>query len=209
MKPVHIVGAGGHGRVVFDLLHRVDPGRPVVWHDDAWKTLQAVDPVDTVRSLDELREVSRAVCFVAIGSPLSRLSLLDELAGMGHEVVTLVHPDATVSVYSTLGVGCVCMARSVVQAGARLGRGVIVNTAATVDHDCVLGDGVHIAPGANLAGDVVIGDRSWIGIGAVVREGTTIGADVTIGAGAVVVGDVEDGATVVGNPARPLTGEQR
>jgi len=43
-----------------------------------------------------------------------------------------------------------------------------------------------------------------IGSGATILGGVRIGAGATVGAGAVVVDDVEAGATVVGNPARPL-----
>ncbi|MGN6257806.1 MAG: acyltransferase [Solirubrobacterales bacterium] len=43
-----------------------------------------------------------------------------------------------------------------------------------------------------------------IGSGATILGGVRIGAGATVGAGAVVVEDVAPGATVVGNPARPL-----
>jgi acetyltransferase-like isoleucine patch superfamily enzyme len=43
-----------------------------------------------------------------------------------------------------------------------------------------------------------------IGSGATILGGVRIGEGATVGAGAVVVADVPSGATVVGNPARPL-----
>jgi UDP-2-acetamido-3-amino-2,3-dideoxy-glucuronate N-acetyltransferase len=43
-----------------------------------------------------------------------------------------------------------------------------------------------------------------IGAGAVILPGVTIGENAMVGAGAVVTRDVEAGATVVGNPARPI-----
>ncbi len=46
--------------------------------------------------------------------------------------------------------------------------------------------------------------RASIGTGAIILPGVTIGEGALIGAGAVVTGDVPPGATVVGNPARPL-----
>ena len=203
MREVHVVGAGGHGRVIFDLLRHLDPDCRVIWHDDAWETMQVVAPVEEIRSVDSLFTAPvNTECFVAIGRFEPRLSLIGRLLEHGHQVVTLIHPDASVSPFAEIGAGGVAMAGSVIQTGARLGAGVIVNTGATVDHDCRLGDGVHVAPGAHLAGDVLVGDRTMIGIGAVVREGIAIGSDVIVGAGAVVVEDLADGRTVVGNPAR-------
>jgi acetyltransferase-like isoleucine patch superfamily enzyme len=43
-----------------------------------------------------------------------------------------------------------------------------------------------------------------IGSGATILGGVRIGRDALVGAGAVVTRDVEPGATVAGNPARPL-----
>ncbi len=51
---------------------------------------------------------------------------------------------------------------------------------------------------------ILIGANVWIGGGAILLPGVTVGDDAVIGAGAVVTRDVAAGATVVGNPARPV-----
>jgi acetyltransferase-like isoleucine patch superfamily enzyme len=68
----------------------------------------------------------------------------------------------------------------------------------------VFGDHASVMPNAAVSGDVVAGHRVLVGTGAVVRQGVRLGDDVRVGAGAVVVGDVADGLTVVGVPARPV-----
>lgn len=59
-------------------------------------------------------------------------------------------------------------------------------------------------PAGPPAAPVTIGRNVWIGAGATLGPGVTLGDDAIVAAGAVVLGDVAEGATVAGNPARPL-----
>jgi maltose O-acetyltransferase len=52
----------------------------------------------------------------------------------------------------------------------------------------------------------MIGRNVWIDGGAILLPGVTVADDAVIGAGSVVTRDVVPGATVAGNPARPLHG---
>jgi len=91
-----------------------------------------------------------------------------------------------------------------------VGRHFQANLYSYIEHDCRIGDFVTFGPRACCNGNVHIGDRAYIGAGALIRQGTpqrplVIGADAVVGMGAVVTKDVAPGATVVGNPARPIT----
>jgi UDP-3-O-[3-hydroxymyristoyl] glucosamine N-acyltransferase len=82
---------------------------------------------------------------------------------------------------------------------------VKIDNLVMIPHNVDIGEGALITGGAILCGSTRIGARAWISPNASVLEGVTIGADSVVGMGAVVLRDVADGATVVGNPAKPIT----
>lgn len=142
---------------------------------------------------------------VAIGGARGRVrhDLQRRLAYAGLTIPSVVHRRAFVAADVELGAGCQILANSSLCVEVKLGEACIVNTGASVDHETILGDGVHLAPGAVLCGCVEVGRYAMIGAGAVVLPRVSIGEEAIVGAGAVVTENVEDGATVVGAPARP------
>ncbi len=114
-----------------------------------------------------------------------------------------------------------------------IGDDVLIGTNSVVDGNCTIGSnvsvqtGVYITINTVLEGDVFMGPCSVtsndkymvrgaelkgpvikkgarIGANAVILPGVVVGEGAVVGAGAVVTRDVEDGETVVGNPAKLL-----
>lgn len=196
MNRLIIVGASGHGKVIADIAVR-NGYSDVVFLDDN-PALQECAGFPVVGKTMEITRLDGDK-IVAIGNPALRERIQESV-----RMVTLVHPNATVSRRVTMGEGTVVMAGAVINSDAVIGKGCIINTGASVDHDCRLSDYVHISVGAHVAGTCRIGERTWIGAGATVSNNISICGDCTIGAGAVVIRDIEEIGTYVGCPAKKI-----
>lgn len=201
MSILLIFGAGGHGRVVADAAVRAGCWSRVVGsdRDPARCTGELLSGV-AICSPDSA--LSATAVHVAIGDSVGRENEVNAVAG--GNLVSVIHPQSSVSAHARLSAGCFVAAQAVVAPGARLGLSVIVNHGAVVDHDVEVGDFSHVAPHAALGGAARIGKRVLVGSGARVLPGLAIGDDVVIGAGAVVCGNLLQPGVYAGVPARRL-----
>lgn len=213
-RSVAICGAGGHAKVVADVLSRQVPSVPIAGFLDDRPELHGTELCDrpVLGSLASwLMQASKAesALIVGIGTNRDRERVANEITEAGFEFASAIHPSVSIGHGVEIGDGSVLMANTVVNASAVIGKHVIINTSASVDHDCVIEDFSHISPGVNLAGGVTVGRGAHIGIGACAVPGVRIGEWARVGAGATVVGDIPPFATVVGNPAESLRDQVR
>ena len=210
--PVIGIGAGGHARVVIEILQSVGCYKVVGLLDakwDLWHTeVLGVPVLGDDELLPELLSQGVELVFIGlggIGDTRPRRRLYERALAVGFRVVQAIHPRAVVSPSALMGDGVTVMAGAVINAQAQVGVNVIVNTGAIVDHECLIGDHVHLATGSQLCSAVNVGDGAHIGAGATVKQCISIGEGAVVGAGAVVVKDVDPLTVVAGVPARVLT----
>jgi sugar O-acyltransferase (sialic acid O-acetyltransferase NeuD family) len=203
-----VFGAGGHAKVVIDIIEQQGNYEIAGLLDDDLKhqgqRFFGYPVLGTRADLPRLISAQLRHAIVAIGDNADRAAVATHLDQLGWNLVSAVHPRASIGRGVNIGPGTVVMAGCVVNADAHLGAQVIVNTGATVDHDCRIEDGVHIAPGCHLCGNVGVGQGSLLGAGATVTPGVRIGNKAIVGAGSTVIHDVADETRVSGSPARPL-----
>lgn len=187
---VFLYGAGGHAKVVLDVL-RARGIFPSCVCDDAPEAASEFCGLPVLRGT----AAPAGAAIVSIGKSEARREIVEFLRSRGDvEFLTAVHPSAVVSPSARLGAGTVVMPGALVNAEAVVGEHCIVNTGASIDHDCRIGDFSHIAPHATLCGNVSVGEGTWIGAGATVIQGVSIGKRCFVGAGTVVAKDLPDGA---------------
>lgn len=201
-QKVIVIGAGGHGKVVADIVR--SSGHTVLgFLDDGRTAGETVCGIPVLGGVEDYVNFPEAQFVVGIGGANARRSIVEKLKNV--RWYTAIHPSAVISTMdSRIGEGTVIMAGAIVNPCATVGKHCILNTCSSIDHDNRIGDFTHISVGARLAGTVTVGENVWVGIGSTVSNNLTICDNCMIGAGAVVVRSITESGTYVGVPARKI-----
>lgn len=176
MKKLLMVGSGGHGRSVAEVV--LINGEFVVagFLDDDFPKLERVLDIPVLGKVTDFANWRNVAdfAFVAIGNNALRRRISVELRSAGFSLPSVIHPRAIISPTAELGDGSAIMAGAIVGTEACLGEGVIVNCAAVVDHHCRVDDFGHLGVGAAMAGGSVLGAEAWMQAGSVLGYGVVI-----------------------------------
>jgi sugar O-acyltransferase (sialic acid O-acetyltransferase NeuD family) len=205
---VAVIGGGGQGKVIIDILEKME-GMRIAGILDPMLPLQASVLGYEVLGRDEdlPRLVAEGVVqgvVVAIGDNWRRSQIVQALraASPGIAFPNAIHPRAELARSVHLGIGNVVMAGCVVNSDTAIGDFCILNTNCSVDHDGQVGDFASFAPNSCAGGAVQIGDFTAVSPGADIIDHLTIGPHTVIGAGATVLDDLPSHVVAYGTPAR-------
>lgn len=206
-RRIAVIGAGGFGREVLDIVDALEGVELVGVFDDGTPHLELLSSrgvrfLGDRHALETLEDDVGVV--IAIGSGALRAELGAAVEDAGVVVDALEHPLSSRGFGVTHDGGLIMCAGARMTTNVRLGRHVDLHINTSIGHDVRLDDFVSVFPGATVSGNVTVGARSTIGTGANVLPGVVIGADAFVGAGAVVVRDVAPGTVVAGVPATEL-----
>ena len=206
MEKILLIGAGGHCKVIIDLIESLKKYEIFGVTDKKKKgtilNYKIVGDDSKLTSIYKSGVHYAFVCVGAISNQLIRNKIYSKLKNIGFDIPILIHKNAIVSSYAEVGKGTCVMAGSIINAGSCIGKNCIINTGSVIEHDCTIGDNTHISPNVSLGGGTQIGDNTHIGIGSSIIQGVNIGNNVTVGAGAVVIDDIPYNCTAVGVPAK-------
>ncbi len=215
MNELVIVGCGGFGREVLDVVEAINAKAPT------WKFAGFIDDspsekdtqlvadrgYEVLGGLEHLKRTPGLSYSIGIGNGATRRLIDRQLTEIGLSAAILVHPTATVGSRCELGPGAVLCAGVRLTTNIALGRHVHVNLNSTIGHDSVLEPYVTVNPLVAVSGNVTVGAESMLGTHSSVLQGVSVGRRSVLGAAACATRDVPDDTTAVGIPANPRSGK--
>ncbi|MFC2150228.1 NeuD/PglB/VioB family sugar acetyltransferase [Calditrichota bacterium] len=212
-KPIVVMGGLGSGLIATSVIEDINSV------EQSWEILgflndfipvgSTIGAYPVVGATDEASEYADRGNFLHYAMrnakhAKSRIRRLESMNLPVESFATLIHPSAHISRYKGIGNGSLLYAGVTLSDGVRIGNHNHLYGNSYVAHDTVIEDYAWICAGAVVGSSCEIGEGAHIGLNATVIENVKIGKYALVGAGAVVIKDVEDGAVVVGNPAKMI-----
>lgn len=206
LKPLVMIGAGGHATILAELL--LAEGRNIiavvspkeVEESSLLSTIKRIVSDEDLLSTYSFEKVELINGIGAMPGNNIQFQLFEYFSNKGYRFASVISPHAILSSSVKVAEGVQIMAGAIIQTNASIGKNCLINSGAIIEHDCYIGPHNHIAPGATLSGSVVTESHVHIGTGANIIQGIKIGQHAIVGAGCTVVRDIPKNQVVV--PAR-------
>jgi len=140
MKRLVILGFGGYGKTIEDIVLSVKMFDEIIFLDDNAKDDKVKGVCkDYVNYIDE-----NTWFYPAFGNNNLRVEWIYLLNGAKAQVATIIHPSAYVSSNAVVEAGCAVLPNAAINTTAVVRTGCIINFGAVVDHDVIIEKGVHL-----------------------------------------------------------------
>ena len=211
MKKIAIYGAGGFGREVACLIHKINEVKP------EWELIGFFDDNPSLKGQmishyapcfggwEELNNSNEELAVaMAIGNAKIVKPLIDRITNEKIYFPSLIHPRVNFNDFSTVKIG----KGNIIQGGCffscdvEVGDFNVLNGSVVLGHDDRIGSYNIFMPAVRVSGQVTIGDENYFGVGAIILQQLKIGNDTRIGAGCVLMTKPKDGCLYIGNPAK-------
>jgi len=210
-KPVLIMGGWGSGQIVVSVIEDINRVAPT-WEikgfvNDFEEIGSSIGAYPVVGRTSEAPEHAGRGVYLhyAMRNAKFARSRIERFKAMNipdEAFATFIHPNTQLSGNRGIGHGSLLCAQVNLSFGAKVGNHNHLYGSSFVGHDSEVESYAWIANNSAIGARCLIKEGAHLGTNCSLREDVVIGAYAIVGIGAVVLRDVEDGAIVVGNPAK-------
>lgn len=194
---ISIIGAGGHSKVIIDIIREIGNYNIVGIYDD-----NKIGYFSGIKIIGKISEIKNTADYfiIGIGNDKIRKKISEEYKQL--KWATLIHPKTIIAKTAIIKEGTVVCAGAIIQTEVEVGKHCIINTNCSIDHESTIGDYCSICPSSTICGQVKVGESSFIGANSTIIQTIEVGKECIIGAGSVVIRNIHSNTKVVGNPAK-------
>lgn len=157
-----IIGAGSHGKVVFEIAHSMCRFEKIEFLDDFSNFA-----IGKIKELENFKDEFNFV-IPAIGNREIRINLFKSIKNIGYKIPIIFHESAYISKTAQIEEGVIILPNSTINTNVRVGKGSIIDIGTKIDHDVFIGEFCHIKPGS------IIGPYSILHNGTITKVGQII-----------------------------------
>ncbi len=173
MKPsIIIIGAGGHGKVVYDAIIAQNKFEVIGFVDSQLKIgTKVIGQVEVICAQENVASlVKKAEYFiVAIGNNIIRAQVYDNLVSL-FKPATIIHPLSVIGSEVIIEDGTVVLAYAMINVLSKVGANTIINIGVIIDHECEIGNNVYLKLGAIIANNSKVLDFHTSEIGQIIKS---------------------------------------
>ncbi|WP_373999516.1 acetyltransferase [Bdellovibrio bacteriovorus] len=186
-KEILIVGAGGHAKVVTELINESKEWQIAAYIDESC-THSSFYGAPIMRTFSEAKLTFPMVtsAFVALGDNDARQRWQELLEKSGYGLPWIAHSSSVISSTSLIGSGTLIAAKAFIGAQTSIGKGCIINTGCIVDHDVTIGNFTHLSQAVTLCGGSKVGGNCTIGPGSVLEKLSIVSDNTQTIAGSII-----------------------
>jgi sugar O-acyltransferase (sialic acid O-acetyltransferase NeuD family) len=198
-KPVIILGAGGHAKVIMDILSqkKIKILGMAALHNSkkANYDFKTFSDEEVIANFDS-EEINLVNGLGSLPNDNKRYELSKKYLDFGFKFINIIHTSSIISKNTKILDGAQIMAGVIIGPGCKIGEGTIVNSQSSIDHDCEIENYSHICPGVVCSGNVRIGSFVHISTGVSIINNINIGDNSIIYPGVTLVKDVPKNSIV-------------
>ncbi len=161
MSKLLIIGAGGHGMVVKEIMS--NKYKKIDFLDD-----NSVLAIDKIENCVVYKNYYNDL-FIAIGNSNKRHELIEKLKD-DFNIINVIHANSSVENSVKLGIGCFIGNGAIINSNVEIEDGVIIGIGALIDHNVTLRNYSYVNAGAIICANTTVLEYSIIEQGKVFRE---------------------------------------